>query len=379
MKTIKTRVINVKYLLLINSLLLLFACKREEKLEWNAAMSRPIYYVSEGQHVFYLKEGKIIGSCATLSDIGNFGWAFPQRGRGSTTDILPDSVVVDYGGLNDKNEMCTFRGGMALPTKLIDSLFKVGYVKKGEHENFRNIITGLAPGGRICVWVDHVEIKRGIVEKENVYRKFPSIITDKKSYIADSLEINNYLKHHPIDYKIWEKPDPVYELGFGYCSEDGTINKFAGYLISKEGVSNNFTSYYLDKTVWNKPANKEVNYSGRFYIQLNDLLKKNKIQLPVHLRLVWENSINYSYFTEVVLSQDFKKRFTTPYKHPETGKLTFFHRLVFGVEKDGEHCIIWLDGPGKQEKLMRFKGFLAAKNETNGEERSGYATEVVYY
>jgi hypothetical protein len=53
--------------------------------------------------------------------------------------------------------------------------------------------------------------------------------------------------------------------------------------------------------------------------------------------------------------------------------------LVFGIEKDGEHCVIWLDGPGKQEKLMRFKGHLAERNESNGIESGGYATEVEYY
>lgn len=368
----------MKIILIISSLLLLFSCRKEEKREWNAAMSRPIYYVSEGQHVFYLKEGKIIGSCATLTDIGNFGWSFPIGGRGTTTDILPDSVVVDYGGLNDKNEMCTYRGGMSLPTKLIDSLFKAGYVKNGEHENFRNIITGLAPGGRICVWVDHIEIKRGIVEKEDVYRKTPSIITDKKSYISDSLEINNYLKHHPVDYSIWEKPDPLFELGFGYCSEDGKIYNFFGAFISLEGVYNTFDQYYLDRTIWGKPANKPVNYRGYFYSQLHENIQNKNIQLPVHIRLGWEDDSKIDMYTQIVLPVDFKKRFTTPYKHPETGKLTFFHRLVFGVEKDGEHCIIWLDGPGKQEKLMRFKAE-PYKQDENGKSLRAYATDVIYY
>ncbi|MFN3640472.1 MAG: hypothetical protein ACK4UK_06095 [Flavobacterium sp.] len=94
----------MKIILIISSLLLLFSCKKEEKREWLIAITQLKNYVAEGQHVFYLKKGKIISSSATLSNIGNAGWTFPQNGRTSgTTDILPDSVVVDYGGLSLSN------------------------------------------------------------------------------------------------------------------------------------------------------------------------------------------------------------------------------------------------------------------------------------
>ena len=373
MKPTKTIVINVKLILILSSLFLLFGCNPKEKQEWSAAMSRPFNYISSGQHVFYFKEGKIIGSCATLTDIGNFGWAFPQSARtNGYIDVLPDSVVVDYLGLTDKNEMWTFRGGMSLPTKLMDSLFKAGYIKNGKHEKFESIITGLAPGGRICVWIDHVEIKRGIVPIEKKYFDYPV------SVFMDSIEINNYFKHHPVDYSIWDKPEPLYELGFGYCSEDNKSYRFFGAFVSREGIYNTFDQYYLDKTIWGEPANRPVNYKGYFYKQLNENIQKQNIQLPVHIRVGWEDKPKIDMYTQVVLPKDFEKRFTTPYKHPDTGKLTYFHRLVFGIEKDGEHCVIWLDGPDKQEKLMRFKGELDKEDE-NGKSIRSYAREIIYY
>jgi hypothetical protein len=323
MKTIKTRVINVKYLLLINSLLLLFACKKEEKLEWNAAMSRPKNYVSSGQHVFYLKEGKIIGSCATITDLGNAGWTYPQRGRGTTTDILPDSVVVDYMGLTDKNEMWTYRGGMALPTKLIDSLFKAGYVKNGEQENFRNIITGLAPGGRICVWLDHVEIKRGIVPIEKKHFDYPV------SVFMDSIEINTYLKFHPIDYKIWEKHDDRYELDFGFCSEEGNVELHHAFFITKEGISYAIYKRYFERTTFGKPfGNPSSNDLFFGYIQKNNVYN-HKFQLPVHCKIEWKSKTDKDvyYSTDVVFPKDFEKRFKTSYVDPITNKKVNYNRI----------------------------------------------------
>lgn len=68
------------------------------------------------------------------------------------------------------------------------------------------------------------------------------------------------------------------------------------------------------------------------------------------------------------------------YINPKTAEEDNFNRLVFGVEKDGEHCIIWLDGPDKQEKLMRFKGVPSKKDEKGVPLNKGtYATEVVYF
>ncbi len=375
-------VINVKFIFILSSLLLLFSCKKEENQEWSIAITQPKNYVAEGQHVFYLKEGKIISSSATLSNIGNAGWTFPQYGRTTgTTDILPDSVVVDYGGLNDKNEMCTYRGGMSLPTKLFDSLFNVGYIKNGKKEKFKKIITGLAPGGRICVWIDHVEVKRGIVEEENNYRKFPSIITSKKNYIRDSVEINTYLKFHPIDYKIWEKSDSRYELDFGFCSEEDNVELHHSFFITKEGISYAIYKRYFERTTFGVPFGEPSSDDLFFgYIQVNEVYN-HKFQLPVHSKIEWKSKTDKDayYSTDVVFPKDFEKRFKTAYIDPITNKKANYNRIVFGVEKDQKHCIVWIDGPNKQEKVIRFKANLGNMVEEEGLYSGGYAKEVVYY
>jgi hypothetical protein len=382
MKTTKTIVINVKLILILSSLILLFSCKKEENVEWSIAITQPKNFVAEGQHVFYLKEGKIISSSATITNIGNAGWTFPQNGRTSgTTDFLPDSVVVDYGGLNFKNQMCTYRGGMSLPTKILDSLFKVGYFKNGKKENFKKIITGLAPGGRICVWLDHVEIKRGIVEQEDIYRKSPSIITDKKSFIIDSIEINTYLKYHPIDFTIWENSDPRYELDFGFCSEEDNVELHHSFFITKEGISYAIYKRYFERTVFGIPFDQPSSNDLFFgYIQVNEDYNY-KFQLPVHCKIEWKSKTDKEvyYSTDVVFPKDFQKRFKTVYFDSLTNKNVNFNRLIFGVEKDQKHCVIWIDGPNKQEKIMRFKAQVGNMVENVGLNSGGYATEVEYY
>ncbi|ESU28720.1 hypothetical protein FLJC2902T_13110 [Flavobacterium limnosediminis JC2902] len=339
-------------------------------------MSRPDYYITDGPHIYYFYKGELISGAETLTDIsGNWSIGDAARNNGDI-EIFPDSVAVDYGGLNDKLETCTFNGGMSLPTKKIINLFQKGYIKDGKKEQFTNITTGMAPGGRICVWVDHVEIKRGIVKLKDKYVEYPAI------NFGDSIEINNYLKHHPVDYSIWEKPDPTYELDFGFCSEDGNYEVVFMYTISKEGLNNRIGYQSFIDAKWNSPIGiaSQLTYTI-FYTDAKDKnISSYKLQLPVHLKLSWQNKEKSKlYCTDIPLPKDFANRFTKPYFNSQTGKKSNYNRLVFGVEKDGEHCIIWLDGPSKQEKLMRFKGNIAKRNEPNGIESGGYASEVTYY
>lgn len=377
-------VIVVRFILILSSVFF-FGCKKnsqqKKNYEWSAAMSRPAYYVGEGFHVFYLRNGEIIGSTATLTHIpGN--WSRWQSARSSNySGLLPDSVVVDYGGLNDKLEMCTYRGGMSLPIEELKKMFKEGYVdQKGERKDFKYITTGMAPGGRICVWVDHIEIKRGIVQQKDIYCPYPVIISSKDSRKQDSIEINNFLKHHPVDYFVWEKPDPRYELDFGFCSE-GNLSEFSFiYSISKEGIRNVVFKERIDQTLWDIPFGKMNDLKADSYQQINESYSRTKKQLPVEIQIGWKNNKQQSYYTYVVLPKDFPKRFIRSYINPKTAEEDNFNRLVFGVEKDGEHCIIWLDGPDKQEKLMRFKGIPSKKDEKGVPLNKGtYATEVVYF
>ncbi len=373
-----------KFMIILSSLLL-FGCQQEEKFIWEAAMSRPAYYVFHGPHVFYLRNGEIIGSSATLTDIDG-SWSKWDTSRGANySGMMPDSVVVDYYGLNQKLETCHYRGGMSLPTQELEAMFRKGYIdEKGKAKKHERIITGMAPGGRICVWVDRLEIKRGIVEQGDVAYSYPVILTTEDYRVIDSIEINNYLKHHPVDYTLWEKPDPRYELDFGFCSEDGDFGPVFLDTYSKEGIANLFMSNKFYITHWNIPIGEPSNLSyGVYYKTKNELENASfKLQLPVHLKFSWQTQNEETlYCSDIVLPENFAKRFTTPYLNTQRidPAPAQFNRLVFGVEKDGEHCIIWLDGPGKQEKLMRFKGHFAKRGPSNGIESGGYATEIEYF
>uniref|UniRef100_UPI004049A6B1 DUF2931 family protein n=2 Tax=Flavobacterium sp. TaxID=239 RepID=UPI004049A6B1 len=366
-------------IIIILSSLLLFGCQNEEKFIWEAAMSRPAYYVFTGPHLFYLRNGEIIGSSATLTDIDG-SWSKWDTSRGANySGMMPDSVVVDYYGLNQKLETCHYRGGMSLPTQELEAMFRKGYIdEKGKAKKHERIITGMAPGGRICVWVDRIEIKRGIVEQGEIYSDHPIV------FFGDSIETNNYLKHHPVDYTLWEKPDPRYELDFGFCSEDRNYDVKFLYTFSREGTKNRIYYADFDRTFCEQYIGMPSNYiDGQFYVQKNEKLElPTKLQLPVHLKFSWFSETNdIVFYTDIVLPENFAKRFTTPYLNTQRvdPAPAQFNRLVFGVEKDGEHCIIWLDGPGKQEKLMRFKGCRALITPKNFIESGGYATEVEYF
>lgn len=376
METMKKLFIKGKFTIIISSILILISCIVEkEKIVWSAAMSRPSNYSIEGPRVYYFYKGELIANTETLTTISG-SWSSPQAARGNgEIDILPDSVVVNYGGLNEKLEMCTYEGGNKLPIQKIKELFKSGYIEDGEKNNFRCITTGLAPGGRICVWVDHIEICRFKVEQKDTYYHKPVIFFD------DTLQTMNYLKHHPIDYSIWEKSEPRYDLDLGFCSEDPIAN-FLGYtLYSKEGVVESVAPMNIDITEWGKPYGRKADfYSSRSYQSFEERnIRDYKLHLPVHIYFQWEKKENIYYSTEVVMPKDFEQRFLKTYINPNTGKEANYNRIVLGVEKGGEYGIVWLDGPGKQEKIIRFKGVPENIPGTNVFNKEKYPTEITYY
>ena len=103
------------------------------------------------------------------------------------------------------------------------------------------------------------------------------------------------------------------------------------------------------------------------YMTINNMdSKSNKFQLPVLIQTFWysEKPKDSIYlYTNIPLPKNFVKIYTTPYINPKNNKLTNYNHLIFGVEKDGRHCTIWLDGPAKREKLMRYEALDAIRTE----------------
>ncbi|MDI9258236.1 DUF2931 family protein [Flavobacterium sedimenticola] len=365
----------LKLIIFFLTVITLVSCKKREVItEWYAAISRPVFHPIEGPKVVYFHRGKVIAISETLTDIGNFGWSYPTNNISTgLIDLFPDSIAVNYGGLNEKLQMCTFEGGGKLPVERIKKLFEVGYVFDGEKNKFNCITTGLAPGGRVCVWVNHIEITRFKVNQIETYHESPVMIFE------DSTEIMNYLKHHPINYKNWEHPDKRYSLDYGFCSENSVAELGAIYTISKEGVRNAIFNQQIDITKWGKPFGEKPDLLGSSYQQFNEYEKTHEFFMPVDVEILWQSE-NKHFDTKFTISADLSQKFSKRYLNPMTKKKSNYNRIVFGVEKDGEHCIVWLDGPGRQEKIMRFKGKPSLKDERGKYlNRGSYATEVEYY
>lgn len=356
-------------------LFMLCSCnKNQYKTDWGGGLCHPSNYsVGISEIEFFNDDG---GNLNIPGAFCGFSWNSQGQTRWFHNATLPDSVFVTYEGMNYKNQTCLYKGGCRLPKDKLIEIFKHGYEKKNDwgnaKESFKYITVGMAPGGRVCVWVDHVEISRFKIKEIKKLSDSPILLGDYNP--------EDYLKYHPINYSFWDKPDKRYDLDFGFCSEDGKTEYFDSYYSTKEGFIYRLTDSDIDKTQWNLPYNKPVTliYPTN-YIQLDEISRRDKkLFLPVQCSIDWKMENNTFYSTDVVMPKDLPIRFTTSYINPKTNKKSNYNRIIFGVEKDGEHCNVWLDGPGKIEKIIRFKGnkaILKGETLTSG----GYATEVIYY
>ncbi len=375
----------VKYILIISSfLLLLVSCRNrdENKIEWYSAMSCPSNYIIEGPTIYYFNKGELISSASTTTDIyGSWGFGDEARNNGKMR-MLPDSVSVNYGGLNNKLQMCNYEGGSILPYEKIKNLFKNGFIDYKEKKDFREITTGMAPGGKICVWIDFVEIKRFKIKEIKKYSDSLLISASKKEYVNAYNETLNYLTHHPINYSTWEHPDARYDLDFGFCTLSNNVKFHNCYFNSKEGILLTHFRVGTEFTTWGIPYGQPItvlDYNSYSQYSEKIIVRDKKMNLPVDGVFEWIVDSTKFYSTCVVMPKDLPQRFTKTYINPKTGKKCNYNRIIFGVEKDGIHCIVWLDGPGKQEKIIRFKGLPERNDGDETVNPGGYATEVVYY
>lgn len=374
MPQIKRFHINVKYILIVSSFFL-FSCNEDRRIiDSGVSMCRPFGYPINRPKVFLFSKGELVTMSEALTDLGEFGWAYSSSSM-SYVELkkMPDSIAVDYGGLNVNLQMCTFKGGVKLPTQKIQDLLEKGYTHNNEKKQFRNILVGLAPEGMVCVWLDHVELLRFKAVKVNKYSNTPLI------FYGDSLSVMEYLERHPIEISIWEKPDVRYDLDFGFTSERREIDFGALYYISKEGIRNTIFKEQIDYTKWNMPYGENVDLWGVNYQQINETKKDYKLCLPVDVQIKWYDGKKI-YNTKIVMPKILPQIFSRPYINPVTNRQNHFNRIIFGVEDDGEYCNVWLDGKNKQKRIMRFKGKLSTRDKKGIYSDNGiYATEVIYY
>ena len=366
-----------------SSLLFLQSCnskrESEEETEWSATMCAPANYPIFRPHIYFFKEGKEVGRAEALLSIFQ-DWALTSSSRSSRNSVLPDSIFVSYFAPNDKAKTFYYEGGSRLPSEKIATLFKEGYYEEKKRKNFDEVRTGLAPGGRVCVWANHVEVFRFKAKEKGQFSDSLMVTASNDAEYKSNYErTTKYIENHPIDYSVWEKPDARYDLDFGFCSEGNNTKYFNCYFYTKEGIAIAVSKSNIDRTDWNKPFAKPISLVDyKNYTQTNGERDK-KLNIPVHAVFEWEKGNKIFYSTDVVFPKDLNAKFLKEYRNTETGKKANYNRIVFGVEKDGEHCIVWLDGPGKQERIMRFKGNLQKVDDDKTVDSGGYATEVIYY
>ena len=367
-----------------SSFLLLQSCnikkESEEKTEWSATMCAPANYPISGPHIYLFREGKEVGRAESLLSIYQ-SWTITSSSRSSRNSILPDSIFVSYFAPNDQAKTFYYEGGSRLPAEKIAALFKEGYLEGKKRKNFDEVRTGLAPGGRVCVWANHVEVFRFKAKEKGQFSDSLMVsASNDEEYLSNYERTQKYIKNHPIDYSIWEKSDARYDLDFGFCSENHKFKFYHIQLFSKEGIINGYFDNNVENTEWNEPYGKKNNLTSGYSYQISNKAKEFKLQLPVHVVVSWKDKHDQkTYCTDVAMPKKLEKLFATEYSIDKTRKKSNYNRIIFGVEKDGEHCIVWLDGQEKQEKIMRFKANIARDSKKDELISGGYATEVTYY
>jgi len=122
----------------------------------------------------------------------------------------------------------------------------------------------LRHGSNFCVFLNYIEIKRGIAS----FTKIDSNCIAQNDINKIS---NEYYEKVGLDYRNWQKSDPRYALGLGYYTVDTTMVFGWANLISKEGV---FTSNdHLYKSKENEIyGGKIVTYGNSYMLSFTRLL-----------------------------------------------------------------------------------------------------------
>ncbi|CAM4341374.1 DUF2931 family protein [Flavobacterium terrigena] len=345
--------------------------KINREIDIGICLGAPKFFTAHYPIVTACKNGGIIGGISDSNVGDNEGWTSCDSFQTIESDgDYPDSLHLEW---TDKLNCKRFEKGVKLPSSIINSIINKELKKNLSYYNF-GFKVNFAPGGNFCVFLNDIEIKRGVAN-------FTEIDSNCVAQDGISKISTEYYNKVGLDFKNWEKSDPRYDLGLGYYTVDTNMVFGWAHLISKEGILTRNDNLYKSKEdeIY---GGKIITY-GNSYLTIQDLdSKSNKFQLPVLIQTYWYKEIGKSQiykYTNVPLPKNFVKLYTTPYINPKNNKLTNYNHLIFGVEKDGVHCIIWLDGPGKREKLMRFEATDAIMSKDNNVYPGGYAKNIIYY
>ncbi|AZB11222.1 DUF2931 family protein [Chryseobacterium sp. G0162] len=351
-------------ILFLPGLLLMVNCQPKDKFEWNAGVSAPIYYGASGPFVEYFYKGK---SVAGTSAAGiEPGWGLTSGGYtgGDINKPVPDSISVswicDADGIH-------YKTGHKLPREKMLNLFKNKIVgSNGEKIDYTQIVTGMAPGGNVIVWMKGGDSSTEITnfkaknigiwrENDKNYKKY----VEEHEKVSEGFKIANVFRYfHGIPYSVWEKGEKTYKYDIGFSSEEDRDFYESVTAFSKDG------SYiFLNENQFIIP------YKDWLSNHINAGVKEGK--LPVHTVVQWISEDNKQWYKgEIVFPADFQNTFESFYQKNKNihivyvmDKLNPSENYTFGT--------IWLQSSTSKERIMKFR-LAKLNNETRKYDVSKY-------
>ena len=208
----------LKIMGLLSLLAASFPAMSKDQYEWYATECAPKHYpmqIIRGTFIYHgeKERGLYIPSGGTLTK----GWGDPISDHAvGKFKPLPDRLDITFFSYAEKQ---FYRGQFDLPYEKIKKLFEDGFDDGKRHETYGRIMTGIAPGGAVAVWLlgaVTVEVLYGQAQKVDLdpSRAFGVPFKDKEDsdeYIAKQLpnslkpeEIES-LKKNGIPFGLWAR------------------------------------------------------------------------------------------------------------------------------------------------------------------------------
>ncbi len=321
-------------------LILLCSCQPKDHFDWGPGFSAPKNYIAGGPMVEYFYQGKSLAG--TSSNVGiNPGWGVGSGGYvgGDKYKPVPDSMRVRWRCGTDLIE---YEAGLKLPREKMLKLFRDRYSDKdGKKIDYSLILTGMAPGGNVTVWLSAGPVNTEILKfKAKAMKKYNRMdensVTLWSSTGPEAKETLKYLSIHGVPYKVWEKGEKEYP----YCIEFSSRENF-GFALN---------NYCKDGSLF--MVNDSLNFvkwKDRFdkFTQSNNVMLKRKLPVQIHIQWFSENKTRW-FEGDIVMPQNLESIFNT-------GK---YNRMLVCIEKDtGNSSLgsIYVTGKNSRYKVMDFQ------------------------
>ena len=348
MKSLKT----ISFLLVF---LLIIGCQPKDKFDWNAGWSAPKYYGAAPFVEYFYKGKSIAGISANIG--ADPGWGETSGGYvgGGKFKEVPDSIFVKWVDSPDRYE---YEGGIKLPREKMIKLFKEKVFDSVTHEknDYSLIVTGMAPGGNVTVWmragIKNKEIikfkvkNNGIWQEENKeYQKYIEKRNSSEEFINS--DANIFRNIHGIPYKVWEEGEQEYNYDIGFESKKDIAQKLT---IAITGLSKDGSYVYGDaRSLYDYKENKTYNSK----------------KLPVELIVRWISRDQQQWYEgRIVMPQNLNEIFN---KLENKEKLTYLVLKIEDVKASSNYAYgtVFFKNSKNKQKIVKFR--LAKLNVTTRE------------